>query len=237
MDNHRLLFLDEVTSTQDAAIEHDLQIGEACVSFNQTSGRGRRGNEWNSTGGVAVTVVLEKVSPHLPIALAATLAANLNNLIPKHHIGIKWPNDLYVEGKKLAGILIEQRENRFLVGVGVNVLEAPLPTSVALASLPWDPWLRANLAQSQVGSEPKKGGVAELVVSSVLEATQIDENTAVKQWRKRDILLGTIQTIKSGSNTVTGTVLSIDPCHNLILQTDCGILELPAATSTIVTPC
>jgi BirA family biotin operon repressor/biotin-[acetyl-CoA-carboxylase] ligase len=222
MDNHRLLFLDEVTSTQDAAIEHDLQIGEACVSFNQTSGRGRRGNEWNSTGGVAVTVVLEKVSPHLPIALAATLAANLNNLIPKHHIGIKWPNDLYVEGKKLAGILIEQRENRFLVGVGVNVLEAPLSTAASL---------------KQFGSEPNKKKTAEIVVGSILDATQIDENTAVKQWRKRDILVGTIQTIQSGSNTVNGTVLSIDPCHNLILQTDCGILELPAATSTIVTPC
>ncbi|MBC8310651.1 MAG: biotin--[acetyl-CoA-carboxylase] ligase [Phycisphaerales bacterium] len=227
MDNHRVLFLDEVTSTQDAAIEHDLQIGEACVSFNQTSGRGRRGNEWNSSGGVAVTVVLEKASPLLPIALAATLASRLNNLIPKHHIGIKWPNDLYVDGKKLAGILIEQRENRCLVGVGVNVLEAPIPTSVAMATL----------AKSQLGSEPKKGVVAELVVSSVLDATQVDENAAVTAWRKRDILVGTIQTIQSGSNTVTGTVLSIDPCHNMILQTECGILELPAATSTIVTPC
>jgi BirA family biotin operon repressor/biotin-[acetyl-CoA-carboxylase] ligase len=222
MDNHRLLFLDEVTSTQDAAIEHDLQIGEACVSFNQTSGRGRRGNEWNSSGGVAVTVVLEKASQHLPIALAATLAANLNNLIPKHHIGIKWPNDLYVEGKKLAGVLIEQREGRCLVGVGVNVLEEPLSTAASL---------------KQFGSEPNKKKTSEIVVGSILEATQIDENTAVKQWRKRDILVGTIQTIQSGSNTVTGTVLSIDPCHNLIIQTDCGILELPASSSTVITCC
>ena len=222
MSDHRVLFLDEVTSTQDAAIEHDLQVGEACVSFNQTSGRGRRGNEWNSSGGVAVTVVLEKATPHLPIAIAATLAANLNNVIPSQHIGIKWPNDLYVEGKKLAGILIEQRENLCLVGVGVNVLEAPLSTAVSL---------------KQFCSESNKKKTAEIVVASVLDASQVDENIAVEQWRKRDILVGTIQTIQSGSNTVNGTVLSIDPCHNLILQTERSILELPAATSTIVTLC
>ena len=222
MRESRVLFLDEVTSTQDAAIEHDLQIGDACVSFNQTDGRGRRGNEWKSDGGVAVTVVLEKATPYLPIAVAATLAAQLNNLITKHHIGIKWPNDLYVEGKKLAGVLIEQREGRCLVGVGVNVLASPLPTAASL---------------SQLGSEPDKCGIADLVVSSVLDAAHLDENTAVTQWRKRDILVGTTQTVQSGDNTIEGLVLSIDPCHNLVLQTDHGIFELPAPTSKIITAC
>ena len=222
MSEGKILVLDEVASTQDAAIEHDLHVGDACVSFNQPSGRGRRGNEWKSDGGVAVTVVLEKATQHLPIAVAATLAAQLNNLIPKHNIDIKWPNDLYVEGNKLAGILIEQREGRCLVGVGVNVAEAPLPTSVAL---------------SQLGSEQEKSIVADLVVSSVLDAAQLDVNTAVTQWKRRDILVGTTQVVTSGDNTVEGLVLSIDPCHNLLLQTQKGILELPAATSAIITPC
>lgn len=222
MRKGQILVLDEVTSTQDAAIEHDLQVGDACVSFNQTAGRGRRGNTWDASAGVAVTVVVEKAMQHLPIAVAATLAAALNNLIPTHHIGIKWPNDLYVDGKKLAGILIEQREGRCLIGVGLNILEAPLPTAVAL---------------SQLGFEPEKGGIADLVVSSVLDAAQLDENTAVSHWRKRDVLVGTHQTVRSGDNLVEGIVLSIDPCHNLLLQTDIGILELPAATSTIVNSC
>jgi BirA family biotin operon repressor/biotin-[acetyl-CoA-carboxylase] ligase len=222
MHNGQILVLDEVTSTQDAAIEHDLQVGDACVSFNQTAGRGRRGNAWDSSGGVAVTVVVEKATQHLPIAVAATLAAALNNLTPTHHIGIKWPNDLYVDGKKLAGILIEQHEGRCLIGVGLNILEAPLPTAVAL---------------SQLGSEPDRGEVGALVVSSVLDAVHLDENTAVSHWRKRDILVGTHQTVCSGDNLVEGIVISIDPCHNLLLQTDIGILELPAATSTIVTHC
>lgn len=221
MTNRRVLYLDEIASTQDAAIEHDLQVGDACVSFNQTAGRGRRGNEWNSDGGVAVTVVLEQATPHLPLAVAATLASQLNNLIPKQQIGIKWPNDLFVKEKKLAGILIEQRESRCLVGVGVNVLESPLASSCSLR---------------QCGSESDKDRVVELVISSVLDASQLDENSAVEQWRKRDVLIGTIQTLKSGDNVIQGLVLSIDPSHHLILQTDHGILEVPAATSTIVTP-
>ena len=72
MRKGRVLVLDKVTSTQDAAIEHDLQVGDVCISFNQTAGRGRRGNTWIGKGGIAVTVVLESATMHLPIAVAAT---------------------------------------------------------------------------------------------------------------------------------------------------------------------
>ena len=221
MGDQRILFLATVSSTQDAAIEHDLQVGDACVSFHQTAGRGRRGKEWNSDGGVAVTVVVEHPTVHLPIAIAATLAAQLNNLIPAQTIGIRWPNDLYVEGKKIAGILIEQRQSRCLVGVGLNLFEAPLPSA-------------CSLLQFGAKLDPKEN-IAKLVVGSVLDATQLTQNAAVTQWKKRDILLGTTQIVQSGDNTVEGLVLHIDPCHNLVLQTDHGILELPATTSTIVT--
>ena len=222
MVDPRILFLEKVTSTQDAAIDHDLHVGDVCYSFNQTAGRGRRGNTWDSTGGVAVTVVLDCATPHLPIAIAVTLAAALNEVNPNHRVGIKWPNDLFVDGKKLAGILIEQRENRCLVGVGVNVQEAPIPTATAL---------------SQLGSTSTQEEIATLVARSVFDATQLGETEAVSAWSERDILIGTIQTVQSGDRTVEGMVLSINPCHNLILQNSSGILELPAAISTIVTPC
>lgn len=222
MVDSRVLFLDEVTSTQDAAIEHGLQIGDACVSYNQTAGRGRRGNEWKSGGGIALTVVVEEAHAHLPIALAATLAAQLNNLVPEKKVGIKWPNDLFIEGKKIAGILIEQRVNCSFVGIGINVFESPLPSATCLL---------------ECGSGAQVSSVVDLAIGSVFDAVQLDENTAVSQWRKRDILVGTTQIVRSGDNTIEGMVLSIDPCNNLILQTSDAIFELPAATSTIVTHC
>jgi BirA family biotin operon repressor/biotin-[acetyl-CoA-carboxylase] ligase len=222
LSNGKVVTLDHVESTQDEALKLDLQIGDVCRSFNQTTGRGRRGNEWNASGGVAVTVVVETATQHLPIAIAVTLATSLNNLIPQYQVGIKWPNDVYVDGKKLAGVLIEQREGRCFVGVGVNVLEAPIATSTALY---------------QLGFNGTRESVADVVATSVFDATQLDENKAVTSWRDRDILVGTILTVQSGDNIVEGLVLSIDPCHNLLLQTDSGILELPAETSTIVTSC
>jgi BirA family biotin operon repressor/biotin-[acetyl-CoA-carboxylase] ligase len=222
LSNGQVVTLDHVESTQDEALKLDLQIGDVCRSFNQTTGRGRRGNEWNASGGVAVTVVVETATQHLPIAIAVTLATSLNNLIPQYQVGIKWPNDVYVDGKKLAGVLIEQREGRCFVGVGVNVLEAPIATSTALY---------------QLGFNGTRESVADVVATSVFDATQLDGNKAVTSWRDRDILVGTILTVQSGDNIVEGLVLSIDPCHNLLLQTDSGILELPAETSTIVTSC
>ena len=89
----------------------------------------------------------------------------------------------------------------------------------------------------EFGFEGTLDSIVQIVVSSILDATQLDENKAVTQWRKRDILIGTKQTVQSGDNTIEGLVLSIDPCHNLVLQTDHGIFELPAATSTIITAC
>jgi BirA family biotin operon repressor/biotin-[acetyl-CoA-carboxylase] ligase len=222
LSNGQVVTLDHVESTQDEALKLDLQIGDVCRSFNQTTGRGRRGNEWNASGGVAVTVVVETATQHLPIAIAVTLATSLNNLIPQYQVGIKWPNDVYVDGKKLAGVLIEQREGRCFVGVGVNVLEAPIATSTALY---------------QLGFNGTRESVADVVATSVFDATQLDGNKAVTSWRDRDILVGTILTVQSGDNIVEGLVLSIDPCHNLLLQTDSGILELPSETSTIVTSC
>ena len=222
LSNGQVVTLDHVESTQDEALKLDLQIGDVCRSFNQTTGRGRRGNEWNASGGVAVTVVVETATQHLPIAIAVTLATSLNNLIPQYQVGIKWPNDVYVDGKKLAGVLIEQREGRCFVGVGVNVLEAPIATSTALY---------------QLGFNGTRESVADVVATSVFDATQLDGNKAVASWRDRDILVGTILTVQSGDNIVEGLVLSIDPCHNLLLQTDSGILELPSETSTIVTSC
>lgn len=218
----RVVVLDEVESTQDAAIEHDLIAGDVCATLTQTAGRGRRGSVWDASGGVAVTVVLKSPSPHFPIAVAASLAAQLNNLVPTCSIGISWPNDLYIQGRKLAGILIEQREARFLVGVGVNVLESPSGQNAAcLGGFGCD----------------DRAIVVQRVVASVFAARDLDEDAAISGWRTRDLLVGTTQCVRTGGKVIEGIVMDIDPVNNLILETQDGRLTLPAATSTIISHC
>ncbi len=208
----RVVVLEETTSTQDAAIDHQLKVGDVCAALHQTAGRGRRGNEWDSSGGVSVTVVLNEATPQLSIAVAAVLAERLDSIVPKS-VGIKWPNDLYIDGKKLAGILIEQREGVCLVGVGVNVEKNNVPNGVVL---------------SELGSELNRASVANLIVSAIFSARDLDRESAISLWKSRDILVGTTQTFISKNTSITGTVLSIDPLHNLIIQTDAGRITLNA---------
>ena len=208
----RVVVLENTASTQDAVIEHKLKSGDVCAALHQSSGKGRRGNNWDSSGGVSVTVVLNEASPQLSIAVAAVLAENLDALIVQS-VGIKWPNDLYIDGKKLAGILIEQREGVCLVGVGVNVKKNRHPNAACL---------------SEFGSEVDRAFVANLIVSSIFSASELSSETAIALWNSRDILVGTTQSFISEHCRLTGTVLSIDPLHNLVLQTDAGRVTLNA---------
>jgi BirA family biotin operon repressor/biotin-[acetyl-CoA-carboxylase] ligase len=208
----RVVVLETTASTQEGAIEHNLKSGDVCAALHQTLGRGRRGNEWDSSGGVSVTVVLEESSPQLSIAVAAVLAERLDALVTQS-VGIKWPNDLYVGGKKLAGILIEQRDGVCLVGIGVNVKQNKVPNAAFL---------------SELGFEKERAFVSNLIVDAVFSARDITLESAITLWQSRDILVGTIQTFISDNKSIMGTVLSIDPLHNLVLQTDTGLITLDA---------
>ncbi len=212
----RVVVLEETTSTQDAAIALKLQAGDVCGALVQTSGRGRRGNAWDGTGGVAITVVLEEAPPELSIAVAAVLAEQLEACI-EHAVGIKWPNDLFVEGQKLAGILIEQHGDVCLVGVGINVAKKNYPNAVSLQEL---------------GADVDRSCVAGLIVSSIFSALGLSAEAAVSLWQTRDILVGTTQSFISNNNSITGTVLAIDPLHNLLLDTKSGPMTLLAAATT-----
>ena len=213
----RVVVLEETTSTQDAAIDLKLQAGDVCGALVQTSGRGRLGNAWDAIGGVAITVVLEESPPELSIAVAAVLAEQLEACI-EHAVGIKWPNDLFVEGQKLAGILIEQQGGVCLVGVGINVVKVTYPNAVSLHEL---------------GADVDRSCVASLIVSSIFSACSLSPEDAVSLWQTRDILVGTTQSFISNNNSITGTVLAIDPLHNLLLDTNSGPITLHAATTTL----
>ncbi len=216
----RVLVFEEATSTQDAALAGGLAAGDVCTAVRQTSGRGRRGKSWDATGGVAVTVVLEQSTPMLPIAVGASLAASLNNAMPRVEVGIKWPNDILVDGRKLAGILIEEREGRCLVGVGLNVLEPPTTDQVTICMI-------------ECGYKLGRLEATQLVINSVFTATTLDERTAIQTWKERDVLIGTTQTVCSKGESHTGLVIDIVPGNHMLLQTKDAIVTLDADQSTV----
>jgi BirA family biotin operon repressor/biotin-[acetyl-CoA-carboxylase] ligase len=115
----RLIRLASTPSTQDAA--RGLPLGSVVVADQQTAGRGRLGRRWDAPPGSALLASF--VLPSRPLAsLAAGVAAAV---ACGESVRLKWPNDLLVDGRKLAGILVEQRGARCVVGIGVNLTWAP----------------------------------------------------------------------------------------------------------------
>ena len=119
--------------------------GTTVVALQQSAGRGRLGRTWISPpGNLYLTMILK---PQLPfqesgkISLLVGLALKhvLGTYIHPSRVQLKWPNDVLIDGKKIAGVLLEQvPDTALLVGIGINVLHAPKEVrypAIALADL------------------------------------------------------------------------------------------------------
>src|SRR5579862_3978982 len=130
-------FHSEIGSTSDRAAELVKQPRLACpflvLAERQTAGRGRGSNWWwSAPGGLTFSLALDARQCGLPVerlplvALAAGLAVcdAIEPLLPGVAVRLKWPNDVYVAGRKACGILVEApgvSPARLIVGIGINV--------------------------------------------------------------------------------------------------------------------
>lgn len=145
----KVYHFEEVTSTNDLAREEQFAHGDLLWAERQTAGRGQRGHTWLSVAGENLTFTLVVEPQFLPARdqffLSACSALALCDCFT--HFGIesriKWTNDIYVEDRKLVGILIEHfyagaNLRKTLIGIGINVNQTefdpslPNPTSMLL---------------------------------------------------------------------------------------------------------
>lgn len=132
----QLRIMDVVPSTQDELrklAEEGAPEGTLVIAEQQTSGRGRMGRAWVSPSGKGVWMSLLlrplvplPLTPQLTLLAAVALSRAIARVVPSLSIGIKWPNDLLVDGKKISGILLEsaaedERLRYVVVGLGVSV--------------------------------------------------------------------------------------------------------------------
>jgi BirA family biotin operon repressor/biotin-[acetyl-CoA-carboxylase] ligase len=190
------LHLREVGSTSDRA--RDLALagaphGALVTAAEQTAGRGRQGRVWTTQPGAAATmsVVLRDPPPLLPLIAAVAVAESCGD-----DARIKWPNDVLLDGRKVAGILAEGRphEGWAVLGIGVNV-------AVDVALLPEELRDRAgSLGRTRADVEP--------FLSSLLAALArwltADSAAVLDAWRARDALLGAEVSWSGGSGTAAG---------------------------------
>lgn len=136
--------------------------GTVLVAEVQEQGRGRLGRTWTAPprSGLTFSVLLRPTAPvarqgWLPL-LVGLAAATAVRRVGEVDVRLKWPNDLLLDGRKLAGVLAERAGDAVIVGIGLNVLlredELPVPTATSLAvekaaCLDRDPLLRAVLRE------------------------------------------------------------------------------------------
>ena len=142
---------DEIDSTNDEAKRMHLDKEfEVLVANKQTNGRGRQGKKWSSpdSGNIYMTICTENDLSFAPASLIAGLVcinsiSQLNDFI---ELGLKWPNDIFIKGRKVGGILAESRSSsegfRAVLGIGINMIgtnkkmDFPLASLDELASIP-----------------------------------------------------------------------------------------------------
>lgn len=139
--NIHIEYRDTVGSTNDLARSSEYPAGSIIIAERQTSGRGQRGNKWESTAGENLTfsVVLHPeflradMQFYISKVVSLTICDVLDSLgLPAK---IKWPNDIYIGDKKIAGILIENdildaNISKSIIGIGLNVNQKQFDTAL-----------------------------------------------------------------------------------------------------------
>lgn len=99
--------------------------GTVIMTETQTAGRGRYGRTWQSPkGNLYMSLVLPDMGKNTPYIAFLTAVAVADSL-PDFNVSLKWPNDILLDGKKLAGILVERAGDKIIVGIGVNIISNP----------------------------------------------------------------------------------------------------------------
>ena len=219
-----------VGSTMDAAwelAEAGAAHGTAVAAGTQTAGRGRFERAWVSGDGESLlaSVVLR---PHASVAPLLTVIGCLAVLDAVRELcglacAVKWPNDVHVGGKKLAGVLAEGRTDT--TGAGVAVLGIGLNVNLDLAQHPD----LAGTATSLLGETGHATGLrlAGDTLFRSLDAVygSADPAALVARWREALDTLGKRVTVRGRDATLSGLAEDVDAAGRLLLRTDDGTLH------------
>jgi BirA family biotin operon repressor/biotin-[acetyl-CoA-carboxylase] ligase len=204
------LHLRETGSTNDRARElatAGAPHGTLVTTDHQVAGRGRQGRTWASPPrrALLMSLVLREVTPLLTIAAGVAVADAVGA-----GASIKWPNDVLLDGRKVAGILAEARprEGWAVLGIGVNV---------ALRPDDFPPELRDRAGT--LGRAPGDIPAVLAVVLTALERRLAQRaERLLDAWRARDALAGRVVTWDGGRGTADG----IDEDGRLVVRLDGG---------------
>jgi BirA family biotin operon repressor/biotin-[acetyl-CoA-carboxylase] ligase len=187
--------------------------GTLVTADEQTAGRGRQGRAWTAPprSAVLMSLVVRDPSELLPLAAAVAVCEAL-----PVRTAIKWPNDVWLQRRKLAGILVEGRpqEGWAVLGIGLNVTTDSFPPALAETAT------SLHLAGVETDVEP----VMRALLESLDRRLGAPAREILAAWRERDALRGERVRWAGGEGNAAG----IDDGGALLVDTDSGRVALDA---------
>jgi BirA family biotin operon repressor/biotin-[acetyl-CoA-carboxylase] ligase len=221
-----------------AAAAEGAAEGSVFLAEEQTAGRGRGSNSWQSprSTGIYCSVIVRPVLPPsdvLVLSLAAGLAVStaVQQLDPRINLDLKWPNDVLVDGKKLCGILTEMnaeatRVRYIVVGIGLNVNQASFPkefgaTSLRLAT--GSEWSRVELVGALLKSLDRE-------YRRLIEGPDARESILQRFAERSSWTVGKNVRIEEHSEAFEGVTEGLDPYGFLLVRTAKGVRTVLSGT-------
>jgi BirA family biotin operon repressor/biotin-[acetyl-CoA-carboxylase] ligase len=228
---HRHYRVTDSTNTRaHELVEAGAPGGTVVTAHEQTAGRGRVGRVWTAPEGKALlySAILRPLNQRhllLPLSVPLAVCAAAEALRPGIECQVKWPNDIWLEGRKLSGILIEARpqDGWAVIGVGLNLTIAPdeFPPDLRQPAIslfgPADESRgesRRSLPAVAPAGLPPIPSTASVVLSRHLDHwVWAEDEEVLNEWRRRDGLLGREVSWEDGSGVADG----IDDRGNLVV--------------------
>ena len=187
--------------------------GTLVTADEQSAGRGRQGRVWTAPprSAVLMSLVTRELSPTLPLAAAVAIC----DALPAR-CEIKWPNDIWLERRKLAGILVEGRpqEGWAVLGIGLNVTTESFPPELA----------ETATSLRMAGIELDADAVIAALLGSLDEWLGAPSEELFAAWSERDALRGERVRWADGEGIAAG----VDASGALVVETDDGRVTLDA---------
>lgn len=228
-----LTVLEEIDSTNRYLKERreteNLALGAAVVAHRQTAGRGRRGRAWWSPPGQGLYTSFivypgDHLSPLLSL-LAGVAVVEAIGSAAGLEAGLKWPNDVLVQGRKCAGILVEGGVTPIpwaVLGIGINVAGTLPPEFARAITL-------ETAAGRTVSREALWARLAERLEDWCERWLVEGPRPVLSAWRRHSLTLGeTVEVTRADGSSIRGRAVDVDPEGALVLETGSGTVRLMA---------
>ncbi len=241
----KIIVLDETDSTNNEAKKlaaEGVPHGTVVIADFQTAGRGRLDRQFVSPAGkgLYMSVIIRpesdiKFAPMITSAAAVAAAISVENICGSE-VQIKWVNDLYMNGKKICGILTEATVNTdgksleyAVVGIGINIRSICDELDDELK-------LRASSIEDETGKIPDRNALcAEILKNLDIWLGKIEDRSYITEYRQREFLTGKRITAESGGKIINGTAVGIDRNANLMVELPNGdIINLNSGEANLL---